>query len=141
VSVRRWDLIRKFALSLPAAAEDCPWGETVVKARTKPGVPSWRKDGQGVLGPMFLWLGQRDAAAHAVAVKLTTSYEAAMALANASPTTISGLGQWGWLTIALADVDTDLACDWVDESYRAVAPKRLVRALDEGVPRSPARRR
>jgi predicted DNA-binding protein (MmcQ/YjbR family) len=132
VTVRRWDRVREFALSLPAAAEDFPWGESVVKARTKPGIPSWRKDGAGVLGPMFLWLGFRTAELHAISVKLTTSHEAAIALGGATPTTMSGLGQWGWLTVSLASVEVDLACDWVEESYRAVAPRRLVSQLQSG---------
>ncbi len=81
-------------------------------------------------GPMFLWLGRRDSQAHAIAVKLTESYEQALALAHAVPTTISGLGQWGWLTVRLEPIDLDLLCDWVDESYRAKAPRRLLAELD-----------
>ncbi len=130
MSARKWDAIREFALGLPAAEEDFPWGESVIKVRRKPGVPPWRKDGAGVYGPMFLWLGRRDSKAHAVAVRLRESYEQAVALAHAAPTTTSGLGQWGWLTVPLQGVDLDLLCDWVDESYRAKAPKRLVAELD-----------
>jgi hypothetical protein len=127
---RKWDTVREFALSLPAAEEDFPWGETVIKVRRKPGAPPWRKDNQGVHGPMFLWMGQRSIPAPAVCVKLTTSYEEAMAVAHATPTTISGLGQWGWLTVRLDTVNVALACDWVDESYRNVAPRRFVVELD-----------
>ena len=130
MAVRRWDTVREFALGLPAAEEDFPWGETVIKVRRKPGAPPWRKDGQGVYGPMFLWMGQRTAAVPAVCVKLTRSYEEAVAVGQAEPTTISGLGQWGWLTVRLAAVDVELACDWVDESYRNVAPRRFVAELD-----------
>jgi hypothetical protein len=130
MAVRRWDTVRAFALQLPAAEEDFPWGETVIKVRRKPGAPPWRKDGQGVHGPMFLWMGQRSVAAPAVCVKLTRSYEEAVAVAQAEPTTISGLGQWGWLTVRLGAVDADLACDWVEESYRNVAPTRFVAELD-----------
>ena len=79
---------------------------------------------------MFLWMGQRDAEDPAVCVKLTTSYEEAMAVADAEPTTISGLGQWGWLTVRLAQADVHLLCDWVEESYRNVAPRRFVAELD-----------
>jgi predicted DNA-binding protein (MmcQ/YjbR family) len=42
----------------------------------------------------------------------------------------SGLGQWGWLTIPLSAGDVALVCDWVEESYRLVAPKRLIAELD-----------
>ena len=129
---RRWDAVRSFALSLPAAEEDRPWGEPVVKVRRKPGPPPWRKDGEGVHGPMFLWLGQRETEAPAVAVKLTTSHETAMAIGGGVPTTISGLGQWGWVTVPLTPpaLDVDLVCEWVEESYRIVAPKRFVAEVD-----------
>lgn len=139
MSTRRWDAIREFALGLPAAEEDFPWGEPVIKVRRKPGVPPWRKDGTGVYGPMFLWLGRRDAKSHAVAVRLSDSYEQAVALAHAAPTTTSGLAAWGWLTVPLQGVDLELLCDWVDESYRAKAPKRLVAELDAS--RAPGRSR
>jgi hypothetical protein len=88
---------------------------------------------------MFLWLGSRDVRAHAVAVRLTESYEQAVALARAVPTTNSGLGQWGWLTVQLSAADADLLCDWVEESYRSQAPKKLIAELDART--SPARRR
>jgi hypothetical protein len=130
-----WDAVRGFALSLPAAEEDFPWGETVIKVRRKPGIPPWRKE--GVHGPMFLWMGQRDADAPSVCVKLTGAHEEAMAVAGATPTTISGLGQWGWLTVRLHGVDIALVCDWVDESYRNVAPRRFVVELNG---RPPTRR-
>jgi YjbR len=130
VTVRKWDVVREFALGLPAAAEDFPWGEPVVKIRKKPGVPRWRKYGEGVYGPMFLWLGRPDAPVHAIAVKLIESHEQAIAVAKAVPTTMSGLGQWGWLNIPLAAVEVDLLCDWVDESYRAHATRKLIAQLD-----------
>lgn len=80
--------------------------------------------------PLFLWLGRRDAVERAVYLKLTDSYEQAVAIAGAVPTTISGVGQWGRLTIPLPVPELDLLLDWVDESYRSVAPKRLVAELD-----------
>ena len=131
-SARTWDEVREFALGLPAAAEDFPWDETVIKVRRKPGIPPWRKE--GVHGPMFLWMGRRDAETLAVCVKLTTSYEEAVALADAVPTTISGLGQWGWLTVPLGAVDLPLLREWVEESYRNVAPRRFVAELDSRPP-------
>jgi predicted DNA-binding protein (MmcQ/YjbR family) len=127
---RDWDAVRAFALQLPAAEEDFPWGETAIKVRRKPGPPPWRKDHQGVYGPMFLWMGQRAARPPAVCVKLTRSRDEAVAVARATPTTISGLGQWGWLTVSLDGIDSGLVCDWVEESYRNVAPSRFVAELD-----------
>ena len=130
MAVRTWDAVREFALGLPAAEEDFPWGETVIKVRRRPGVPPWRKDNEGVYGPMFLWMGQRDAEAPAVCVKLTRSHEEAVAVAGAERTTISGLGQWGWVTVRLDAVDVQLTCEWVEESYRNVAPGRFLAELD-----------
>ena len=46
------------------------------------------------------------------------------------PTSHSGLGQWGWLTVRLSAADEELLCDWVDESYRNQATKRLIAELD-----------
>lgn len=123
-----WSAVRAYALSLPNAAEDFPWGASVVKVEKRDGgaPPAWRR--HLVHGPMFLWLGPAEDAA--VAVKLTASAPIAESVAGATPTTHSGLGQWGWFTVPLAGVDPDLVCDWVDESYRNVAPRKLVRVLD-----------
>ena len=118
-AVRQWDHVREFALSLPNAFEDFPWGQPVVKVATGSKWP-----------PLFLWLGARDADTHAIYVKLTTAYEQAIAIAGAFPTAMSGVGQWGRLTIPLPVSDTDLLFDWVDESYRNVAPKRFVALLE-----------
>ena len=89
---------------------------------------------------MFVGLGHRDAAEPSVYVKLGSSYEQAIDLAGAFPTTMSGVGQFGRLTIPLPVADLDLLFDWVDESYRLIAPKRLVKVLD-GAPRTAAARR
>jgi predicted DNA-binding protein (MmcQ/YjbR family) len=121
-AVRQWDRVREFALSFPMAFEDFPWGVPVVKVATGSKWP-----------PLFLWLGARDADAHAIYMKLTDSYEQAVAIAGASPTAMSGVGQWGRLTVRLPVSDVDLLFDWVDESYRNVAPKRLVALLDSRV--------
>lgn len=126
----RWEAARAFALTLPAAAEDDPWDVTVVKARLKQQVPPWRTTGEGVFGPMFLWLGRRDDEIPSAAVKLPVSRDMAMSVAGAVPTTTSGLGQWGWVTVQLARVTDDLMADWIEESYRSVVPKRLVAALE-----------
>jgi hypothetical protein len=118
-----WDQMRAFALSLPRAIEDAPWDELVVKIDHPP-----RRRGNGLaVGPMFVWLGKPDAAQ--VSVKLRTSYDEAVAVGGAKPTTMSGLGQWGWLTVPLADADLDLVRDWIEESYRIVAPKGLMAEL------------
>jgi len=46
-----------------------------------------------------------------------------------------GLGRSGWVTArfgARAKVPLDVLRPWIDESFRAVAPRRLVRSLDAG---------
>lgn len=43
-----------------------------------------------------------------------------------------GLGGAGWVTVPLtgAAPAAEVLCDWVEESYRVVAPKRLIAELD-----------
>ncbi|HEY2427935.1 MAG TPA: MmcQ/YjbR family DNA-binding protein [Acidimicrobiales bacterium] len=103
--------LRRFALSLPEAYEDFPWGETVVKVNKK----------------VFAFLGTGDR----FTVKLHDSHPQALAVPGAVPAGY-GLGRAGWVTISLAE-DTPPAgvlCDWIEESYRIVAPKRLSAGLD-----------
>lgn len=124
---RRWTAVRSFALSLPAAREDFPWGEPVVKVEKAGPPPSWR---QGLVhGPMFVWLGAPGADPPAISVKLTDARELARS-AGAVPTAHSGLGQWGWVTVPVDRLGLGLLCDLVEESYRNVAPRRMVAALD-----------
>jgi predicted DNA-binding protein (MmcQ/YjbR family) len=107
------DKVRDFALSLPEAAEDHPWGEDVVKVR----------------GKIFVFLG--GSASKRMTVKLEESHAHALSIEGAEPTGY-GLGASGWVTVPLrADgITIALLRDWVEESYRIVAPKRLVASLD-----------
>jgi predicted DNA-binding protein (MmcQ/YjbR family) len=109
---RREDLLA-FALSLPEAYEDHPWGESVAKVR----------------GKVFVFLGQTGST-H-VTVKLDESHGHALAIEGAKPTGY-GLGASSWMTVPddAPGVILDLLQDWVEESYRIVAPKRLVAELD-----------
>lgn len=120
-----WDEIRAFALRYPRGIEDRPWDTPVVKIDHPPG----RMINGFVYGPMFLWLGRADATDPAVGVKLTYAYDEAVATAPATPMKYRGLGHWGWLTIPLASVDRDLLHDWIDESYRNVGPKALIKQI------------
>jgi predicted DNA-binding protein (MmcQ/YjbR family) len=45
------------------------------------------------------------------------------------------LGKAGWVTLPLKAVDAELLSDWVEESYRNVAPKKLIAELDRSDPR------
>jgi predicted DNA-binding protein (MmcQ/YjbR family) len=108
--------LREFALSLPEASEDFPWGESVAK----------------VNGKVFVFLGS-DAGSEPrfMTVKLFESHGHAMTIEGAKPTGY-GLGRSGWMTVPLQaeGVTLDLLRDWVEESYRIIAPKRLVAELD-----------
>ena len=104
------------ALRLPEAWEDHPWGETVVKVRKK----------------VFLFAGLGDGdRPERVSVKLPESAEEALGFPGAEPTGY-GLGRSGWVTVPLAGVPSGLVEDWVEESYRCVAPKRLAALLEPG---------
>jgi predicted DNA-binding protein (MmcQ/YjbR family) len=110
--------VREFALSLPGANEDFPWGERVVKAG----------------GKVFVFLGADERGGRGrrmVTVKLDESHGHALSLDGAEPTGY-GLGRAGWVNVPLRarGVTLDLLRDLVEESYRIVAPRRLVRELD-----------
>ena len=62
-----------------------------------------------------------------VSCKLPRSSDAALELPFTTPTAY-GLGKSGWVTATFPDdaaVPVDLLEEWIDESYRAQAPKRL----------------
>ena len=78
---------------------------------------------------VFVFLGP-DASTR-MTVKLDESHGHALSIEGAEKTGY-GLGRSGWVTLPLdADgVTPDLLRDWIEESYRIVAPKRLVAELD-----------
>ena len=113
VSVRA--SIRDYALSLPEASEDHPWGEDVAKVREK----------------IFVFLGTAGAQVPRITVKLVESHGHALSIEDAEPTGY-GLGKSGWVTVPIEvdGVDLPLLCDWIEESYRIVAPKKVSELLD-----------
>jgi predicted DNA-binding protein (MmcQ/YjbR family) len=108
--------LRAFALSLPGASEDFPWGDRVAKVNRKIIAFLGRDPGTG---PSL------------ITVKLRESHAHAMSLDGSEPTGY-GLGPSGWVNVPVdaPDVTLELLCDWIEESYRIVAPKRLVAELD-----------
>lgn len=109
--------IRAYALSLPGAWEDHPWGESVAKVGKK----------------VFVFMGKPAGKTFGLSVKLPDSGFEALELPFAEPTAY-GLGKGGWVTATFATgepIPVDLLKGWVDESYRAIAPKKLVAELDE----------
>jgi predicted DNA-binding protein (MmcQ/YjbR family) len=70
--------------------------------------------------------------------KLRFTSEVALELPYASPTGY-GLGRAGWVTFEPSDKEMpplEQLNEWIDESYRAQAPKKLVRELDSRLPES-----
>jgi predicted DNA-binding protein (MmcQ/YjbR family) len=109
----------KHALSYPGAWEDHPWGETVAKVKAK----------------VFVFLGTPDEGL-SMSVKLPESRTFALGLEWAEPTGY-GLGKAGWVSARFGPKQkppVDVLCKWIDESYRAVAPVKLVKELDGAAP-------
>jgi predicted DNA-binding protein (MmcQ/YjbR family) len=66
-----------------------------------------------------------------ISCKLPRSADSALALPFTTPTAY-GLGKSGWVTATFPDgtpVPLELLQEWIDESYRAQAPKRLSQGL------------
>ena len=120
--------LRDYALTFPEAAEEFPWGERVIKVR----------------GKIFVFLGGQDGELR-VSVKLPISFEMALELPFTAPTRY-GLGRARWITARFAKRDKppfELLQDWIVQSYRAVAPKKLASLVDNNAtrPSAPAERR
>ena len=43
---------------------------------------------------------------------------------------LAALGKAGWVTVPVSGLASETLREWVEESYRIVAPKRLVAELD-----------
>jgi predicted DNA-binding protein (MmcQ/YjbR family) len=109
--------LRERALGYPGAQEEFPWGERVVKVNKK----------------VFVFLGHDDSDDVGFSVKLPASKGMALMLPFAAPTGY-GLGKAGWVTARFSPKDAlpplEMLEQWLDESYRAVAPAKLVAVLD-----------
>ena len=103
--------LRDFALGYPGAREDFPWGERVIKVGKK----------------VFVFLGMADGDELGLSVKLPESGPMALLLPFAKPTGY-GLGKSGWVSahfVASDDPPLGMLREWIDESYRAVAPRTM----------------
>jgi predicted DNA-binding protein (MmcQ/YjbR family) len=107
--------LRAAALAYPETREDLPWGESAIKIR----------------GKTFVFM--RDGADEfSLSVKLPQSHEFALEYPFTTPTAY-GLGKSGWVTARFGRKDKpplDVLEAWIGESYRAVAPKTLLKQLD-----------
>ena len=109
----KWKALHQAALALPGAWEDHPWDEVVAKVGKK----------------VFVFMGMPDSDPVRVTVKLTESHDHALSIPDAVPARY-GLGKSGWVMLPIAAVEQDLLEDWIEESYRNVAPKKLIAELD-----------
>jgi predicted DNA-binding protein (MmcQ/YjbR family) len=112
--------LRAFGLRYPGAHTKSPWPghlDLAVKDKT------------------FAYLSV-DGDPPKISCKLPLSADAALSLPFTEPTPY-GLGKSGWVTATFSDdseVPVELFEQWIDESYRAQAPKRLSASLPEGGP-------
>jgi predicted DNA-binding protein (MmcQ/YjbR family) len=118
-TAKAFEAVIAHALGYPGAWEDTPWGERVAKVGKK----------------VFAFFGRPEGAV-GLSVKLPQSGEMALSLPFVTPTEY-GLGKSGWVTARFErgdDLPRDMLEAWIDESYRAVAPKTLVakRGASEG---------
>ena len=77
-----------------------------------------------------------------ISCKLPTSGAAALTLPFAKPTPY-GLGKSGWVSASFPDgeIPVPMLKEWIDESYRAQAPKRLVAQLDGAARKPPPKKK
>ena len=112
--------LKKFGLAFPGAHSKSPWPEhddLAVKDKTF----------------AFMSVAGRPLS---VSVKLTVSHAEALEHAFAKPTGY-GLGKSGWVSLnfdAAEKPPLDLLKRWILESYRAVAPKKLIAELEAQQP-------
>lgn len=105
--------IKARAMSYPETTEEFPWGESAFKVK----------------GKTFVFM-RADPADLSFSVKLPRSRTAALKLPGSEPTHY-GMGAKGWVTLRpTARTSLKSLFAFIDESYRAVAPKRVLAELD-----------
>jgi predicted DNA-binding protein (MmcQ/YjbR family) len=117
-------VLRAYGLTFPGAHTKSPWpGHLDLAVNDK----------------TFAYLSG-DGEPFSIGCKLPTSSSIALMLPFAQPTPY-GLGKSGWVTAQIAagdDVPVELFKSWIVESYRAQAPKKLLKEFDGGGPAAPA---
>lgn len=104
--------LREAALAYPQTVEHFPWGERAFKVGGK---------------KVFLFLSAGEDGRFSCSMKLPCRNEEALKLKNAKPTGY-GLSATGWVSFSFtpkAKVPMTKMLDWLDESWRAVAPAKL----------------
>lgn len=110
--------LRDYALTFPEAYEEFPWNERVIKVNRK----------------IFAFVGILPAPWNVfrLGVKLPQSHGDALMFPFAEPMGY-GLGKSGWVTLQFKagdDAPLDMLKTWIEESYRALAPKKFVARRD-----------
>ena len=105
--------LRAVALGLPETTEEFPWGDRVAKVR----------------GKIFVFLDDAPGDTGTITVELDEARDHALSVEGAAPTGY-GLGKAGRVTVPVSGLQLEVLRDWVEESYRLVAPKRVVAELE-----------
>ena len=110
--------LREYALAFPEAWEDFPWEEGVINVGKK----------------IFVFMGKVDSDGRILhlSVKLPQSGAEVLLEDFAEPGSY-GTGKYGWVALRFEGTDEpplDRIRKWIDESCRAVAPKKLVKAIE-----------
>lgn len=107
--------LRAFGLAFPGAHTKSPWpGHLDLAVNDK----------------TFAYLSLEGDPLH-VSCKLPETSEEALMLPGTQPAAY-GLGKWGWVNIDFAPdeaIPVDMLKEWIEESYRAQAPKKLLKEL------------
>lgn len=117
--------LRDAALKYPETVEDFPWGHAAFKVGGK---------------KVFMFLGGMEDGGFSCSLKLPFRNDDALKIKGAERARY-GLGKAGWITFTFgpkAKPPLATLIDYLDESWRAVAPKKLSAGI---VPASSAKRR
>lgn len=111
--------LRDHALAYPETHEDHPWEHTAIKVKGK--------------AFLFMAVCLTEDNLFSFSVKLPHSAKQALNLPFVAPTGY-GLGKSGWVTARFGvndEVPVEMLKEWIDESFRAIAPKRVLAQLDD----------
>ena len=107
----------RIALALPGAYEDRPWGSVHCK----------------VAGKIFVGWGRDEDGEMSVGFKTDKQLQTMLVASDARFTVARYVGKHGWVDMRIgAKPDWAEVATFIADSYRMIAPKKLVRQLDGG---------
>jgi predicted DNA-binding protein (MmcQ/YjbR family) len=79
---------------------------------------------------VYVWLGEGEKGGTYVSVKLKDTQGAALMLPFVKPASY-GMAKWGWVGAEFpkGPLPESLVAEWIEESYRHTAPKKLLKIL------------